>query len=118
MNRIATGAAILSKWWGDGGSPVDSKLSQTRADVCLKCQHNSRHTLWDELERPVANTIRALLKLKSGMQLHTSGENELGTCKICWCSLPLKVHAPIKFIAEETEDEVLRELPPWCLIKT
>lgn len=114
MSRLTTGAAILSEWWGEGGQPVPQALAQARADVCLKCQFNSRHTLWDEMERPVAKLIRQLLKLKSGMQMKTEGDSELGTCRICFCALPLKVFAPIKFIDEHTEPGALAELPRWC----
>lgn len=117
MSKLATGAAIISEWLGEGGVPVPREQAQARANVCLNCEFNAKRTLWEQLEQPVIVTIRALLKLKSGMKMRVAGEQQLGTCKICACQINLKVHAPIKFIADETDDETLAEFPPWCTFK-
>lgn len=130
MNRIASGASILAEWWGEGGSPVAQELAQGRADTCLYvkwvdaeghgqigCPFNAKRTLWSLLTAPVAATVKRLLQLKSNMKMSVNGEKRLGTCKICLCSLPLKVHAPIKFIAEETDQEMLKEAPAFCWVR-
>ncbi len=115
--KVIAGAHVLSEWLGEGGKPVPHEIAQSRAETCLICPKNARHTLWHMLEAPVAGTILRLIEVKNDMQLTVEGEAQLGTCRVCLCLLPLKVHAPIRFIAGETDEETLKEFPPGCWVK-
>lgn len=117
MKRLLQGSRILVTWFGAGGKGVFPAVAQSRANVCLECPQNARKTLWGLLETPVSKTIRAVMAYKEQRKIAVRGEENLGTCRVCLCHLPLKVHVPIAFIAEETDAADLAEFPDFCWVK-
>lgn len=106
---------LISEWLGEGGKAVNPDHSQKRADVCLKCPKNNVNTSLESLFKDaVAATIKKQLDLKNKMNLRVNGEKSLGICDVCGCVNRLKVHSPIKFILENTDEETMKELPSEC----
>ena len=122
IGGMANGARILSRWLGDGAKPVDPAVSQARADVCLHaeggnpCPHNQPG--FKPIER-IAEVIREQSEEKTKLNLSVQGEENLHTCAVCWCSLPLKVHVPLDHILSGTPAPMLEKFKreqPKCWI--
>ena len=127
MNRIVSGLSVLAEWAGSGLELVPTEQAQARLRVCTDtewtdasgrkhkgCPHNSVSEAWHLLTKPVAQATLKLLGLRRKMNLALSGDKRAGTCKICLCSLRLKVFVPTETIAEETDEELLKEMPVYC----
>lgn len=120
VRAIATGAEILAEWLGDGGEPVSSDRSQARADVCTgrssgkPCVYNVQGHF--PVTTAIAHAIHEQRKKKTQLKLEVAGESELGTCGICQCHMPLKIHVPIKTIYGHTGDEMIKRFPAHCWI--
>lgn len=124
IGQLASGAQILSDWIGEGAQPVPIETAQARADVCTgrltghPCPFNRSGF------KPVegaAERIRLHLERKNELDLRVEGEENLHTCDICWCHLPLKVHVPISSILAGTPDNMLlkfQQAYPACWIVT
>lgn len=115
-SQVADGVQILKDWLGDGATPVPSVQSQARADICLRCTFN---TSGFKPIAAVAEIIRQQVEKKHELKLTVSGEENLHTCDICWCHLPLKVHVPMQYILENTPEPMLekfRQDQPACWI--
>lgn len=123
VGQLSNGANILFRWLGDGAKPVDPAVSQARADVCLHvaggnpCPYNQPGA--KPIER-IAEIIRAQTEEKNNLKLSVDDEENLHTCSLCWCSLPLKVHVPIEHILSGTPgpmfDKFKREQPKCWIV--
>lgn len=113
---VADGEQILSDWLGDGGMPVDSSLSNFRAEICSDCPKNAKKHWSHYITGPVADAITATAELKHQVRLTTHHDSQLGTCTACLCWLPLKVHVPLKYILYQMRPEVKKDLDPRCWI--
>lgn len=116
--RIQHGVEVLSKWIGSGGDVVSSQDSQARADICngrnptgLRCPNNQ---LQFKVSTPVALAVKQYLAVKKGLNLTVRGEERLGTCALCGCSLRLQVHEPQEKVQAELTDEEKAALPAFC----
>lgn len=116
--KLADGAATLAEWLGEGATPVTQELAQARANVCLSCPANARKTMWSWLSVPVANTVLSWMKHKSQLKLEVKGEESLGTCSACLCSIPVKIWCPLTHIRSHMDNRVLEQLPDKCWVKT
>lgn len=118
VKRIAGGARILSDWLGSGGIPVSQHDAQSRADICLQCPKNTAGGfVASRITKPIADAIHEQLRVKHDLGLKVNRENELLTCAVCYCNLPLKVFTPMEFILKHTTDDVMNEFPENCWIK-
>lgn len=107
----------LLDWLGEGGKPVDSKVSEWRASVCAGCDEENQKKGWrDLLTAPAAESLRIYIGIKHRMNLETPFDSKLGVCKACHCHLGLKVHVPKTHIMANTKQEVLDKLPKHCWI--
>lgn len=104
---------LMKSWLGNGGRPVPLLQAQSRADVCLKCPMNVEKPIQELFTGAIALTIRRQIELKNKMSLRVEGEKSLHVCDGCNCVLKLKVHAPLKFILENTDN---MKLHPSCWI--
>lgn len=110
--------ALREAWLGEGGKPVPRELAQSRADVCVQCPwRDDSNDIYSRLAKNVASIVRRQIELKSEMKLEVDGEDRLTICGICWCVLKLKVHVPIKFIEQVTDDETRKAFPSYCWIR-
>jgi len=123
LKKTANGIALLKDWVGSGLEPVDMALADSRAHACCrgkdgkKCPKNVQGKWWNTATGMVADAIRTQLNFKDGAKLHTALEDELGTCDICLCNLPLKVWCPAEHIRNHITEEKLEKFPDWCWIK-
>jgi hypothetical protein len=118
ITKLVNGAAILKEWVGEGSHPVNPGKAQARADVCFTCPNNTKGHWWNTATNKLAETIRAHLEIKNQIGLRVFGEADLGTCAVCHCNLPLKVHVPIKHIHAHTSETQLNQFPANCWIPT
>lgn len=118
VRNIAGGARILNDWLGNGGVPVDPDKAQGRANICLECPKNTDGGFVASLiTKPIAMAIHDQRKLKNDLEMKVHGEDDLHTCAVCTCHLPLKVWVPIQFIQKHTSSDLLREFPDYCWIR-
>jgi hypothetical protein len=106
---LAAGANILKDWLGEGGIPVTQELAQSRANICLNCPQNQEGHFVQKLTTIIAKAIHDQRREKLRMALRVDGEEELHTCAVCSCHLPLKVWVPFQTIAERTTDVQWKE---------
>lgn len=125
ISNVADGSLILKDWLGDGAVPVPPEQAQNRADVCIRgveghaCPHNKDG--FEPIEE-AAEFIRRQVEQKNQLQLSVEGEEQLKTCQICWCHLPLKVHVPMEHILAQTTEKMAakfqEQAPPNCFMLT
>lgn len=111
------GGRILKDWFGDGGIPVAQVDAERRAMTCICCKENQPGGWWENAKGRVARAIREQIEMKNQLSLRVQDEESLGTCRVCLCNLPLKVHVPIQYILEHTDDETMNAFPAACWIK-
>lgn len=113
---------LKKSWLGDGGHPVPATQSQARADVCTKglngekCPMNVTKPIQELFTGAVALTVLRQIEYKNQLKLRVEGEKSLHVCDVCNCILRLKVHTPIEFIKENTNEETLKKFPEYCFI--
>jgi len=113
VKKYANGTRICWDWLGEGGQVVDQETAQRRTNICLHCVHNQRGSI---LSKAVAWSVHEGLQLKNDLELHTQGEDLLGTCEICSCENRLKIWREIdKIRAERLPTEIF---PAHCYIIT
>lgn len=112
IHQIQNARRILSDWLGDGGQPVPLEHAQQRANVCLRCPHNYPGPWLWSLAARIA--IQSQMTLRRTMQIHLNGEENLKTCELCGCVLPLKVHVPFEHIQRHTTYEEFMKFPSFC----
>jgi len=111
---VGNGVRILSDWLGDGASPVDPSLAQSRAEGCVKCPMNVESHGVMMLTDAIASAILEQRRKKSEMGFTTTVEGDLHTCSVCLCHLSLLVHVPIKTIANRTDQRLDEKYPDEC----
>jgi hypothetical protein len=110
--QLKSGAEILIGWLGRGLRPVASGESQYRADICTgrtsgrPCPFNRDGF---KFIASAARIIHRQVEYKNHLRLRVEGEENLKTCAICLCHLPLKVHVPLQEILNHTDPEKLAE---------
>lgn len=120
IRNDVTGAAVLADWLGDGLNPVDQKVADARAAVCLtgngggECPHLKSPNWWDNQKGNIAFAIKEQLEAKSKMKLATELDATPRMCSICGCCMPLKAWVPIKHVAAHTSEDLVKKFVPWC----
>jgi len=111
---IVTGASILADWLGSGGRPVAQELAQSRANTCIPCPKNKEGHGATKLTAAVANAILVQRRQKMEMNLTVEGEDNLHSCSVCLCHIPLLIWTPTDVIAGRTGINTLHEYPDFC----
>lgn len=114
LKRAASGGAILLEWEKAGGKPVPKELAESRAAICVACPQNGKGDLTDWFTVPASDLIRRQLERSTKLNLSTTQDGALGTCKVCLCVMRLKVHTPMEFIGPYLSAEIKAELDPKC----
>lgn len=121
LRHDAAGVATLKDWLGDGGIPVPPEQSASRALACTSgdedrpCPHNIEAGWWSRnVTNPIAQEILKQIEVKNRLKISTPSDAYLHVCSKCRCCLPLKVHAPIKFIAAHLTEETFSSMPAFC----
>lgn len=116
--KIWTGVRTLNDWIDSGTPPVETALSEKRANICVKCPKNGKGDFTSWFTKPASDAIAFQIQRKRGMKLSTPVDAQLNVCEVCLCPLELKVHTPINFIDSHLSQEVRVELSkvPGCWI--
>lgn len=109
--------ALLKDWLGEGLDAVEPDVSEKRASICVDCPFNSPGNWWDKVKSLMADEIRRQMRLKNLLEITTPLDDQLGTCRICSCNLPLKVHVPVKHLKAHTLEEHRQAFPRFCWVK-
>lgn len=112
ITHYAKGAQILRDWIGDGGEVVPRELAEKRSDICAICPRNKSGL---PIAEWVSDVIREQVGVKNFLELNTPQDDNLHTCELCDCPLPLKVwqlHRRVKL----NEDEV-EKYPTYCWLR-
>jgi hypothetical protein len=117
IRNTVEGAAVLKDWLGEGGTPVSQELAERRATTCVCCNRNVAPRWWEKMMNRIAVAIRQQLSVKQKCEIKTSLDDDLHMCQICGCCLQLKVHVPVKHVADHTRPEMLDKMPSYCWIR-
>lgn len=115
--RDVEGIKILKDWLGDGAIPVPMEQAIERAKICGDCPKNIRTRWWNfpqYLKDKVAESIRCQIEIKRHLKMEVPNEAELGTCDVCRCNMPLKIHTPIKYLVEHQGEDKMTDFPSHC----
>lgn len=115
IRQANIGRKILRDWLGADGVPVPIEQAQARANVCLNCPKNDKgQWIWSTAASAL---IGMRLRLRTTMNIHLQGEDDLGVCDACGCVLRLKLHTPYRHIARHTTPEMISKYPDACWLK-
>lgn len=115
IKRAVEFFALREQWLGEGGHPVPREQAQARADICLQCPHNNPTlNVYELFASGVASQVRRTIEMRNDLKLTVEGDKDLHICDVCLCVLKLKVHVPIKFIANHIDKQIISELPDFC----
>lgn len=114
--NTAAGLATLNEWLGEGGRPITHEVAETRALICARCPMNQKGHWWNIIKSGVAEAIRRHIAVKDCLEVETIHDPELGTCRICSCNLPLKIHVPIHYVKKNMPEGQLQQFPAHCWI--
>lgn len=116
VRNVVAGIALVADWLGDELIPVDKETATNRAHVCVSCPQNQDPNFLEKITGLAAEELRALIGVRSQMELRTQYDNKLHECKACGCSLKLKVWASIGHIRANMRESVKEQLPDFCWI--
>jgi hypothetical protein len=103
-------SSIIS-WLGDGAEIVDPETSQSRADICVRCEFNKPGIA---LNSVAAEAVKRIIETKNKIGLNVKGEKSLGVCGICSCVLRLMIHEPQDQIRKQMTESEIKNTPPHC----
>lgn len=109
-------ATIRDHWLGDSLKPVEQSLAEKRATTCVDCPQNGDPNLIERLTSEAAKVVKGLMQAKEDMELKTSVDDKIHTCKACGCFLGLKVWTPLAHILKNQKPDERAKLDPRCWI--
>lgn len=117
LKQMAGAAPILLDWLGEGMEPVSSLIALERVKSCLDCPHNTAPN-WAQkhLSDPIAKVMLKQLRIRgeANMALPEPLESKAHYCSKCGCSIKLKIHVPVRHIADHTSWEQVLTYPSFC----
>ena len=116
VKKVWQGVKTLNDWIDSQLPPVETALSQHRAEVCVACPLNGRGGLEEWFTKPAAAAIKLQLSKLASRKLATTVDDKLNVCTACLCPLKLKVHTPLPFITEHLSASTKAELDKKCWI--
>lgn len=119
VRRAAVGVGAMKDWLGEGMKPTDRTRAEARAVVCLRCKENADPDWFQKLDAAAAEIIKGLIEARNKMQLVTTLDASLHSCRACDCALRLKVWVPPEIVQERTSDKLrahLKEVKPDCWV--
>jgi hypothetical protein len=114
--KVWQGVKTLNDWIDSQLPPVETSLSQHRAEVCAACVLNGKGGLEEWFTKPAAAAIKLQMSQLASRKLSTTVDDKLNVCTACLCPLKLKVHTPLPFITEHMSDATKNELDKNCWI--
>ncbi len=120
IKNASAGLSLAVDWLGDELYPVDLKVAEERAAICVKgdggnpCPKNGDPNWLEKLTGAAAEEIRSLMGLKNEMSLRTTLDKQLHVCRVCGCHLPLKVWVNSDYVKKKLTDDQRAELPIFC----
>lgn len=116
LSKTTAGIKLVVDWLGSGLKPVPRDEAELRAAICVGCPQNQTGDFWQRMDAKAAEGVKRLIQIKTDMALMTSRDGELKTCLACDCHLPLKVHAPMQHILDNTKPDIMKKLDLRCWI--
>ncbi len=111
-----SGLAVYRELFSNQSVPVAREEAERRAAICVVCPENKRGGLREFFVEAVAKGITDLYGIMKDLDLTTSKDAELGTCKACMCPTKCKVHVGIETIERHMKPSVKAKLAPQCWI--
>jgi hypothetical protein len=112
VKNYANGVRILTDFLGSNGDVVGKELAERRAAVCSLCPLNKQGLA---IAEAVSEVIREQTEVKNFLELRTSQDENLHTCSVCDCPLPLKVWQVYRRV-KPSEDE-MEKFPTYCWLR-
>lgn len=119
LTHLPEAKAILDDWIGDGAVPVSRIQANTRASTCIECPKHHKEPWWNleaKARDVVAIEIRRQIEFKNRLDLTLDREEEVSTCRACWCCMRLKCWTPLEHILAHLPAKTLTEFPSNCWI--
>jgi hypothetical protein len=117
IKKSAIGIKAMADWLGDGLKPTDRITAENRAIVCAHCEFNQDPDWFQKLDQVGADIMRGLIEAKNKMELATTQDAKLNVCRLCDCTLRLKVWVEKEIAQRNTPPDIRAKLPAWCWIK-
>src|SRR5258705_10206854 len=103
---VLRGTQTIADWAVHGLKHVDQTLAAARADVCSRCYYNVQIAGLCGGCQDLSN-----LAAKVTLGRRTCSEPLLKPCRVCKCSLAVKVWVPLQTVRAHTPEYQLQELP-------
>lgn len=118
LSRIMQGTKSIASWWTEGVE--DEATCIRRANVCKSCPENQpidKATCRGCQAAALNRFIQFVDGVMKGRRVE-DWENGLEACRICGCSLRMKIRTKLDPIRRYMSKEQLGALPPSCWINT
>lgn len=101
---------------------MPAELAYRRACICAHqgipghapCPQNQPAKWWERAKDAIANAIKEALAVKRALNLKTPLDDQIGTCEVCGCNLPLAVWVPIQHVKAKTPPAEMAKFEPFC----
>lgn len=116
FRKLHVGASTLVDWFGGGACPVDLKVADMRASVCVRCpmnQSGSWHDRWGEY----ADTVLGVFWWLKTKGCETDKDERLHICMACDCPMKVKVWVPRDVIDRHLSEETKNKLWSECWMR-
>lgn len=114
VETTKAGIGVWMDFIGSGGVPVEAKLAEERAAICVQCPHNKQGGLKNWFIEAAVKEIQQVLGIFKDLDVKTKQDDKLGVCDACLCPLKGKVHVPMSHIEQRALPDVWAKLDPKC----
>lgn len=109
---VVQGTKTLISWWWNGSNKVEIAEANRRAEICSRCQYNQQPTGCAKCNNPLMWLIKQFVGPGT-----TSFDSHLKACRVCKCSLRVKVWFPMEILLPHMPDDQKAALPDFCWLK-
>lgn len=110
VETTKAGIGVWMDFVGSGGVPVEAKLAEERAAICVQCPHNKQGGLKNFFIEAAVKEIQQVLGIFKDLDVKTKQDDKLGVCELCLCPLKGKVHVPLNHIQDRLTADVREKL--------
>jgi hypothetical protein len=111
-----SGLAVYRELFSNQSVPVARDEAERRAAICAACPQNAKGGLREFFVEAVAKGITELYGIMKDLELTTSRDKELGTCKACACPTRAKCWVALETINKHMKPAVKAKLDVGCWI--
>ncbi len=110
VETTKAGIGVWMDFMGAGGVPVEQKLADKRAEICVSCPHNKQGGLKNWFIQKAVDEIQQWFGILKDLDVRTKHDDKLGVCELCNCPLKGKVQVPISHIRANLIPEAKEKL--------